>query len=149
MNKLYLIILIISANGLLSQAFSQTNNEVQIRELEIKEGQAWVKKDSAALFKLFSPNLIVNTPMNKVATLAMIKKLMQSGKIDISYSEKQIEKITFINNMAVVMGDDIVKPEGMMENAGKTITRQYTDVWIKDNNDWKLSIRQATNISIQ
>ena len=92
MIKFCFIILIISVNGALSKAFAQTDDEAQIRELEIREGQAWVKKDSAALFKLFSPNLVVNTPLNKVATVEMIKKLMQAGKIDISYSESKLRK---------------------------------------------------------
>jgi ketosteroid isomerase-like protein len=70
------------------------------------------------------------------------------GKIDISYSKKIIEKITFINDLAVVMGQDIVKPEGGMKDAGKTVTRRYTDVWIKTKDKWMLIIRQATIISI-
>jgi hypothetical protein len=130
-------------------SFAQENNEAEIRNFETMEGQAWVKKDSAILFKLFSPHLVVNTPLNKVATLDVIKMLMRMGKIDISYSEKIIEKISFINDMAIVMGRDIVKPQGAMENAGKTVTKQYTDVWIKDKTGWRLSIRQATNISIE
>lgn len=127
---------------------AQDENEAEIRKLENTEGQAWVKKDSIVLLQLFSPNLVVNTPLNRVATLDMIKKLMRAGKIDISYSEKVIEKISFVNGMAVVMGHDIVKPQGAMEDAGKTVTRQYTDIWIKDKAAWRLTIRQATNISI-
>lgn len=142
---LFTIVLSISNNILLAQE----NNETEIRELENKEGQAWVKKDSVTLFKLFSPKLIVNSPLNRVATLDDVKRLMRGGKIDISYSKKVIEKITFINNMAVVMGRDIVKPQGAMVDAGKTVTRQYTDIWIRDESEWLLTIRQATIISIE
>jgi hypothetical protein len=127
---------------------AQKNNETEIKKLEDMEGEAWVKKDSVILFKLFSPELVVNTPLNRVANLEVIKKLMRAGKIDISSSEKIIEKISFINNMAVVMGHDIVKPQGAMEDAGKTVTRQYTDIWIKDKSGWRLTIRQATKISV-
>ncbi|MEO8086979.1 MAG: nuclear transport factor 2 family protein [Bacteroidota bacterium] len=127
---------------------AQENMESIIRNLENTEGQAWVNKDSVELFKLFSPQLVVNTPLNKVVTLDVLKKLMRTGKIDISSSEKVIEKITFIKDMAVVMGHDIVKPQGLMDNAGKTVTRQYTDIWIKDESGWHLTIRQATIISI-
>ncbi len=130
-------------------SFAQENSETEIKNLENMEGEAWVRKDSVTLFKLFSPNLVVNSPLNRVATLEVIKKLIRAGRIDISSSEKVIEKITFINDMAVVMGHDIVKPQGAMENAGKTVTRQYTDIWIKDKTGWRLTIRQATNISVQ
>lgn len=83
---------------------AQQNQESEIRNLENAEGQAWVKKDSVTLFKLFSPNLVVNTPLNRVATLEDLKNLMRAGKIDLSSSEKIIKKISFINNMAVVNG---------------------------------------------
>lgn len=128
---------------------SQVNDELEIRKLEELEGKSWVTKDSTTLYKLFSPKLVVNSPLNKVATLDVIKMLFRTGKIDISSSEKVIEKVSFIKGMAVVMGRDIVKPQGGMANSGKTVTRQYTDIWIKENNEWQLTIRQATIISIE
>ncbi len=130
-------------------SLAQQNNETEIRNLEKMEGEAFVKKDTATLFNLFSPQLVVNSPLNRVATLEDIKRLLRIGKIDLTSSGKNIEKITFINNMAVVMGQDIIKPEGAMEGAGKTVTRRYTDVWIKEESGWKLTVRQATNISVQ
>jgi hypothetical protein len=129
-------------------SFAQKNADAEIRNLEELEGQSWVKKDTTTLFRLFSPELVVNTPLNQSATLQDIKRLTNLGKIDIGYSKKMIEKITFINDMAVVMGQDIVKPRGGMKDAGKTVTRSYTDVWIKTRNTWQLIIRQATIISI-
>ena len=129
-------------------SFAQENTETEIRNLEKMEGEAFVKKDTATLFNLFSPQLVVNTPLNRVATLEDIKRLLRIGKIDLTSSGKSIEKITFINNMAVVMGQDIIKPQGAMEGAGKIVTRRYTDVWIKEESGWKLTVRQATNISV-
>jgi hypothetical protein len=131
---------------IVSQA--QEDKDIEIRKLENMEGNAWVKKDSVTLYKLFSPELVVNSPLNRVITLEVLKKLMRTGKVDISSCEKNIQKITFIRDMAVVMGSDIVKPQGAMDNAGKTVTRQYTDIWIKDNTGWLLTIRQATIISV-
>lgn len=150
MKKIYIFLLLAIPFGLMHySSFAQENNDTEIRRLENLEGQSWVKKDSLALFKLFSPQLVVNSPLNKVITFDLLKTLIRTGKIDISYSEKVIEKISYIHDMAIVMGKDIVKPQGAMANAGKTVTRQYTDIWIKDGNDWHLTIRQATIISVQ
>ena len=134
--------------GLASHIVFAQDREMEIRFLENVEGEAWVKKDSATLFKLFSPDLVVNSPLNKVVNLEILKRLMRAGKVDVSSSEKQIEKVSFINDMAVVMGNDVVTPQGAMDNAGKTVTRRYTDVWIKDATGWRLTIRQATIISV-
>lgn len=149
MKKLFIptvLVLIFGFSG--NDCIAQQDRESDIRKLEKMEGEAWVKKDSVALFKMFSPDLVVNSPLNKTVTLNVLKKLIRAGKVNISFSEKRIERISFIRDMAVVMGNDIVKPQGAMENAGKTVTRQYTDVWILDDTGWRLTIRQATIISI-
>jgi hypothetical protein len=113
-------------------SFAQQDKESEIKNLENAEGEAWVKKDSVTLFKLFSPDLVVNSPLNKVVNLEILKRLMRAGKVDISSSEKIIDKVSFIGGMAVVMGSDIVTPQGGMDNTGKKVTRRYTDVWLKD-----------------
>ena len=129
-------------------SLAQQDKESEIKNLENIEGEAWVKKDSLTLFKLFAPDLVVNSPLNKVVNLEILKMLMRSGKVDISSSEKKIDKVSFIRDMAIVMGSDIVTPQGAMDNAGKTVTRRYTDVWIKSTDGWRLTIRQATIISV-
>jgi ketosteroid isomerase-like protein len=40
-------------------------------------------------------------------------------------------------------------PQGATDNAGKTIQRRFTNVWTKEDNTWKLSVRQATIVSIK
>jgi hypothetical protein len=47
------------------------------------------------------------------------------------------------------MGYDIVHPTGKMPNAGKTVKRRYTNIWIKNKNSWQLVARQATIISVE
>jgi len=127
---------------------AQLNDEAEIRNLEKMEAEAFVKKDTIALYRLLSQELVVNTPLNKVTTFKETMNLFRNGMIDMYSIEKEIEKITFIQNIAVVMGKDTVKPQGKMPNAGKTVTRRYTDVWMKDKTGWKLTVRQATIVSV-
>lgn len=129
-------------------AFAQENMDAEIRKLEKMEGEAFAKKDTATLLTLFSPQLVVNTPLNRVATFEDVLQLIRAANIDVSADEKFIEKITFVENIAIVMGYDVVKPQGAMANAGKTVKRRYTDIWMKDKKSWKLTARQATIISI-
>ena len=127
---------------------AQQNSEERIRKLEKMEGVAFANKDTATLLTLFSPHLVVNTPLNRVATFEDVMRLIRAGKIDVSADEKVIEKVTFVENIAIVMGYDIVKAQGEMENTGKTVKRRYTDIWMKDKLSWRLTARQATIISI-
>lgn len=147
--KLFSTITVLISVLLISMAsLAQQNNETEIRNLEKQEGEAFAKKDTIALLKLFSPNLVVNSPLNKVFGLADVMNMISNRKIDVGSVEKFIEKITFVENIAIVMGYDIVTPQGAMDNAGKTLTRRYTDIWMKDKKSWRLSARQATIISV-
>ena len=88
-------------------SLARQNKESEIRKLENMEGEAWIKKDSSMLFKLFSSELVVNSPRNKAINLDILKKLVRAGKVDISSGEKKIEKVSFIRDMAIVMGSDM------------------------------------------
>ena len=130
-----------------SVSLAQQQNEIEIRKLENMEAEAFSKKDTLTLLKLFSPNLVVNSPLNRVATFQDVMNLIRAGKIDVGSVKKVIERISFVGNIAIVMGQDIVTPQGAMDNAGKTVTRRYTDIWMRDKTSWRLTARQATIIS--
>ncbi len=56
-------------------SYSQNAAEAEIRKLEDAQREAFLKKDTATLFKLFSPDFVVNAPTNKVTTLQDLKTL--------------------------------------------------------------------------
>ena len=126
-------------------AFAQDPREVDIRRMENLERESVLKGDSMALFdKIWSPNMIVNTPANVVGTVEGTKAHLRSGDLNYLSFERNIEKITFNDNVAVVMGGEIIKPQGHQLNAGKTVTRRFTHVWLHKDNQWTIIARQAT-----
>ncbi|MEP6927370.1 MAG: nuclear transport factor 2 family protein [Ginsengibacter sp.] len=141
-----LIILLAFANNFCS---AQQPDEAVIRGLENSEREAILKGDTAMLFKLWSPDIVVNNPVNIVVTLEQIKERLRTGHIDYSSFERIIEKIAFEKNVAIVMGKETLTPQKATENAGKTVTRRFTNIWMKENGNWRLSVRQATVISVQ
>ena len=131
-------------------AFAQDPREVDIRRMENLERESVLKGDSMALFdKIWSPNMIVNTPANVVGAVEGTKAHLRSGDLNYLSFERNIEKITFNDNVAVVMGGEIIKPQGHQLNAGKTVTRRFTHVWLYKNNQWTIIARQATIIKIE
>jgi ketosteroid isomerase-like protein len=129
---------------------AQQINEIEIRNLENLERQAVLEGDTLSLFnKYWSPNMVVNTPANKVGTVEGTKIALKTGKMDYSSFERTIEKITFIGNTAIVMGQEVVEPQGVAPQAGMTLTRRYTNVWIKEGDTWVLCARQATIIDVE
>jgi hypothetical protein len=135
---------------LCSFALGQAQREAEIRQLENQEREAVLKMDSAALFgKLWSSRMVVNTPANVVGTVEGTKGHLRSGGLNYLSFERNIEKVSFYDNVAVVMGEEKIKPQGTQPNAGKLVTRRFTNVWMYTNNQWSIIARQATIIKVE
>ena len=128
---------------------AQGGAETEIRKLEDAQREAFLNKDTATLYKLFSPDFIVNAPTNKVTSLSLLKQLIRTGYVDMEAFERITEKVTFIDNIAIAMGNETLTPSGKMPNAGKTVKRRYTNIWMKQNNSWQLVARQSTIIFVE
>jgi hypothetical protein len=134
-----------------SQAvLAQDKRESEIRRLENLERESVLKGDSLVLFdKIWSPDMVINTPNNVVGTVEGTKALLRSGGLNYLSFERNIEKITFNNNVAIVMGEEKIKPQGKQNNAGKVVTRRFTNFWMYANNNWSIIARQATIIKVE
>lgn len=129
--------------------YAQTPAELEILKLEDAQREAFQNKDTATLFKLFSPNFVVNAPTNKITTLEELMRLMRQGAVDMEDFERITEKVTFNNNIAIAMGNETLHPTGKMPNAGKTVKRRYTNIWMKNEAGWQLVARQSSIISVE
>jgi Domain of unknown function (DUF4440) len=121
----------------------------KIRRLEDLERTSVMKGDTAVLFKLWSPDYVVNNPGNMILTAGQIKGFVRISGMDYSFFTRNIEKMTFIKDVAIVMGSEVVSPKNKLDNGGKNMYRRYTNIWIKSDTTWLLSARQATNTLIQ
>ena len=143
MKKIITIILFL---GLTITGFAQNTSEDEIRKLEDIEREAFLKGDTITLYKLFSPNYVVNAHRNKVITLQDVKTFKRTGQSTFEIFDRFIEKITFTENLAIVMGREVVQTNRKDDNPDKKITRRYTNVWVKHKEGWILTTRQETNI---
>ena len=129
---------------------AQDPKEAEIRRLENLERESVMKGDSTPLFnKIWSPNMVINTPANTVGTVDGTKAFLRTGRLSYLSFERTIEKITFNDNLAIVMGGEVIKPQGDQQNAGKIVSRRFTHVWMYKNNSWSIIARQATIIKIE
>jgi uncharacterized protein DUF4440 len=150
--KQFLTVLSISlgSTGIVNIVSAQDARETEIRRMETLERESVLKGDSVALFdKIWSPAMIVNTPANVVGTVEGTKAHFRSGDLNYLSFERNIEKITFNDNVAIVMGGEVIRPQGHQVNAGKTVSRRFTHVWLYKNDRWSLIARQATIIKVE
>ena len=141
-----LLLLTFSTNLLIAQA----KRDVEIRRLENVEREAVMRNDSMMLFNtLWSPIMVINTPANRVGTVEGTKMQLRTGKLNYLSFERNIEKITFNDNLAIVMGEEKIKPQGDQDNAGKLVIRRFTNIWKYKNKKWMIIARQATIIKVE
>jgi len=62
---------------------------------------------------------------------------------------RAMKKATFNENLAISTGHEIVKPQGETRDAGKTVARRYTNIWMKGDTGWSLVTRQATIVKVE
>ncbi|MDP3912752.1 MAG: nuclear transport factor 2 family protein [Bacteroidota bacterium] len=127
-------------------AFGQSNDELEIRKLEKHWTQLLDKGDTISLLKIWSKDYVVNNPNGKIVTAKEIITLMKNGHKFPSV-ERIIEKITFNQNIAVVMGKELQQPANMVANQDEWIPRRFTNIWIKSEIGWQLAARQSSNVN--
>lgn len=140
--------LIVSFIFLSTLAYGQTNDEIEISRLEKHWTELLDLGDTTSLLKIWSKDYVVNNPNGKIVTPKEIIALMKSGH-KFPAVERIIEKITFNQNIAIVMGKELQQPPNMTTNHEEWIPRRFTNVWIKTANEWQLAARQSSKIIIE
>ena len=112
-------------------SLAQQSDKAIIRQLENAEREAILKGDTTVLLQLISSQIVVQNPENAIVGFTKIMDRVKAGKINYYSFERNIEKIAFVDNIAIVMGLEILIPQGTSQNAGKTVKRRFTNIWMK------------------
>ena len=117
--------------------------ELEVRKLDSLHAAAVLSGDLNEMNKYWTEDFMVTNPFNEIdhadrifnrtVTYSSFKRIAEAVRV---YSE----------TVTVVMGKEIVVPKGKSPDAGKTINRRYTNIWLKKNNIWRLVARQASVI---
>ncbi len=126
-------------------ASGQSTDEVEIRRLEKHWTELLDKGDTTSLLKIWSKEYVVNNPNGKIVTPKEIVAIMKSGHV-FPNVERIIEKITFNQDIAIVMGKELQQPTNMTTNKEEWIPRRFTNVWIRSEKGWQLTARQSSQI---
>ena len=145
--KAYTLMLIGFILGI-SLTFGQSDDETEIRRLEKYWTELLDKGDTTALLAIWSENYVVNNPNGKIVTPKDIVALMKGGHI-FPAVKRIIEKITFNQDIAIVMGKELQQPASMITNHNEWIPRRFTNVWIKTESGWQLAARQSSQVITQ
>ena len=125
--------------------WGQSSDELKIRQLEKQWTSLLDQGDTSALLKIWTEEYVVNNPNGKIVGPKEIITLMKNGH-KFPAVERLIEKITFNQDIAIVMGKELQQPENKSPNHSEWIPRRFTNVWIKTKDGWQLAARQSSQI---
>ena len=132
---------------------AQTNPskaEIEIRNLEERERNAMLNHDTLILNKMWAEDFTVNAPFNRVLlSRRELMNMVNKGNIQFSSFTRNIEQVVVKKDIAVTMGSEEVVFTGNVSEAGQTIKRRFTNIWVKQNGVWKLTFRHANNLCAQ
>ena len=120
------------------------NLEQEIRKLEQAQVDALLRNDIAALKRNWATDFVVNNPFNEVVEAS--KGRIQAGTRTYSSFIREVERVLIHGNTVIVMGQEVIVPSGTASDAGQTIIRRFTNIWMKRAGKWLLTARQATVI---
>jgi ketosteroid isomerase-like protein len=133
--------------GMAAAAEDPRPAEEIVRAVDDEERVAALKRDVKALERLWSDQLTVNAPNNRVVIgkPAVLEEFVFGGVIHFTSFERRVEFIRVDGDYAFVMGSEIVKPRAG-PSAGQNVPRRFTNVWKKEGGAWRLFARHANLI---
>ncbi len=117
--------------------------EDEIRRLEQVEVRAIMARDTQTLRTLWDSAFVVNNPDNVVVEAKADptdRPVMNKAR---SAMTRNPEKITLRGDFAFSMGSETIVPGEGQPRAGQTVTRRYTNIWMRQSGGWKLVARHA------
>jgi len=144
------ISVIITSFLLVLNLIAQTDNSTlreEIKKLEMAHASAIFNGDAAALDGLMDDDVTVNHPTNRIVKEKKeLLDLINKGVIRYTSFKRFPETFLFFKDMVVVMGNETVVPAEGAPNAGESLIRRYTNIWMNQNGKWRLTVRHANNV---
>ncbi len=116
--------------------------EKEVRKLDSLHAAAVLSGDLKEMDKYWTEDFMVTNPFNEIDRADRIR----SGAVTYASFQRIAEAVKVYENTAIVMGREIVVPKGKSPDAGKTINRRYTNIWMKQQAQWRLVARHASVI---
>ena len=115
--------------------------EQEIRRLTDDARDAMLDANVEALDRICAEGFVVTNPLNLIWNKRQVLDAVRSGRIKHTSFDRRIEYLRIYGDTAVVMGEETVV------DAGPTMHRRYTDVWMKQAGRWQIIARHANLIA--
>lgn len=135
-----------------SDASGQTADrkaEDEIRQLSAAEVEAFLKRDTATMARLWSDDFVVTNPLNLFVGKKQVIGMVDSGVLVITSFDRQVDYLKVYGDTAIMAGRETVLWGGKMPNAGRTERLRITAAWMRLQGRWQQIARHANVVPEQ
>lgn len=123
----------------------------------VREVLAQRNRDIAALIEgraanpdTYTSTFVAHTPDRGVVLREKMLDFLETGTVSYDDVEMTVEyAAAHGNDMVVIMGVEIVIPGEGLPNAGKRVHRRFTDIFRRENGEWRHDLRHANVVRIE
>lgn len=147
-SSMLLPVLLVLGQAMPSPSPSTASNiEQAVRRASASEVHALLAKDVNALARIWSDDLVVTNPLNKLVTKQQVLALIESDTLEFRSYDRRIEYVHRYGDIAVIAGSETVVWAGKMPLAGRPSTLRFTAVWQERGGRWQEVARHANVVS--
>jgi hypothetical protein len=122
----------------------------EVLELRSQAIAAMTSVGASAASERYSSTFVANTPGSVVVTGPQMLERFAQGSVSYASVEQRLDYAgSHGTDIVVLMGEEVVVPGPSARDAGKRIHRRFTDVFRKENGEWRHDVRHANVISIE
>lgn len=115
-----------------------------------KLDEATSRGDSGAVESFFTADFVLRGPNNLLISradmLAAIGRINTPGAFRYTSYERVIEAACCRVDLVILMGSEVTVSEGTSASTGRQLSRRFTDVWRKEDGEWRQLARQSTSV---
>lgn len=137
--------------GVSTSTEDNTSAEKEIRKLYAVEQQLVLNQDTTGMKEFYPDDFVVTNPFNQFIDKKTVIKRVKANIIKYSSYERKFDYFKIYDNTAIVVGSEIVIPtqNAYRSDAGRTVIRRFTEVWMKRGTEWKKIVRHANNVTAE
>lgn len=122
--------------------------EEEIRRLYDHEHDLLLRRDFAAQERFYPDDFVVTNPFSMFINKQKVMERLRADIIKYSTYERQYDYFRRYGDTAVMVGSETVvpTPDANRPDAGKTVHRRFTEVWVRRDGGWQKIVRHASNI---
>lgn len=121
------------------------NDEVELRQIQQRLIKAWVEQDRETIDAILAEDWAVTDPSGRVFTKAQVMAELDSGERKLESGTIDEVNVRLFGDVAVVTGKTAAT--GSYQGTSVSVSLRFTDVFVKQNGNWRAVASHATLIS--